>query len=91
MGRSEGLTQSPSSIAHTPSRHTPRRISHFIVNRYMDIIKMITLLFFIVTLATAQVSHAPILPKIEFVRFTPNIKSVPSATAFKANFPALGY
>ena len=52
---------------------------------------MILLLLLTVTLVTAQVSHTPIVPKIEIVRFTPNIKSVPSSTAFKANFPALGY
>ena len=91
MGRREGFTQSPSSIPDTPNRHSPRRISHFIVNRYIDIIKMILLLFIVVTLTSAQVSHAPIVPKIEIIRFTPNIKSVPSGTAFKANFPALGY
>lgn len=41
---------------------------------------MIVIVFFLFGIVNSQVSHLPILPKVEKVTFSPNVKTVPSTT-----------
>ena len=52
---------------------------------------MILILLLCLTLAASQVSHQPITPKIASVKIGRSVRSVPSNTAFRIVFPAIGY
>lgn len=52
---------------------------------------MIVIVLCVLWIANSQVSHLPIVPKVEKVTFSPNVKTVPSTTLIEEIFPSLGY
>jgi hypothetical protein len=55
------------------------------------IIDMFILMLVCLGFVGAQVSHEPIVPEVVKVKFAQSSRTVPSSTAFRTKFPALGY
>lgn len=53
--------------------------------------KIILIVLLGLNIAYSQVSHDPIALNVIPVYFSPNIKTVPSDTAFRTTFPEIGY
>ena len=52
---------------------------------------MIVIVLCLLWNAHSQVNHLPIIPKVEKVTFSPNVRTVPSTTLIQEIFPSLGY